>query len=242
MIELSEKSILVVGASGNLGRAISENLISNDANVFVAGRDEAKLFDFFGKTSATMIKANLHEETERFSLVEDVVTLDGFVYAAGISALAPVRYLKQSDFESLISLNTLMPLMLVRELLRKKKLRTQSSIVCLSSIAATSGIAGYSAYSGSKAALEASMRCLAIELAPKKIRVNCVSPGMVAGEMSSAYVETTSDQSLESHFEKYPLGLGEPTDIASAVSFLLSDNSRWITGTTIPVDGGYSAR
>lgn len=94
----------------------------------------------------------------------------------------------------------------------------------------------------SKHAIVGIMRALALELAPKNIRVNCVSPGMVKTDMSIKILESISEDNVSKIESMHPLGLGEPNDVAEAISFLLSDNSKWITGVELPVDGGYSVQ
>jgi NAD(P)-dependent dehydrogenase (short-subunit alcohol dehydrogenase family) len=164
------------------------------------------------------------------------------VYAAGVAPVAPVRYLKDADLEACLNVNTAAPLLLIRDLLKKKKLNAGASIVWLSSVVSSRGAAGYAAYAGSKAALEASARCLALELAPKAMRVNCIAPGMIETEMADAAADRISGEALASHLKAYPLGAGQPADVATATSFLLSGESRWVTGVTLPVDGGFSIR
>ena len=110
----------------------------------------------------------------------------------------------------------------------------------LSSVASARGAAGYAAYAASKAGLEASARCLALELAPKRMRVNCIAPGMIETEMAASAAERISGEALAAHLKAYPLGAGQPADVAAAASFLLSEASRWVTGVTLPVDGGFS--
>jgi NAD(P)-dependent dehydrogenase (short-subunit alcohol dehydrogenase family) len=166
--------------------------------------------------------------------------LDGVVYAAGVAPVAPVRYLKDVDFDTCLNVNTVAPLLLIRDLLKKKKLKAGASIVWISSVASSRGAAGYAAYAASKAALEASSRCLALELAPKGMRVNCIAPGMIDTNMSDLAADRISAEAIEQHMQGYPLGAGQPIDVAAAVAFLLSDESRWITGICLPVDGGFS--
>jgi NAD(P)-dependent dehydrogenase (short-subunit alcohol dehydrogenase family) len=139
-----------------------------------------------------------------------------------------------------LNVNTVGPLLLIRDLLRKKKLNPGASIVWLSSVASARGAAGYAAYAASKAGLEASARCLALELAPKGMRVNCIAPGMIETEMAASAAERISGEALAAHLKAYPLGAGQPADVAAAASFLLSEASRWVTGVTLPVDGGFS--
>ncbi len=238
--KFENQQILVVGATGGLGAAIARQLQEEGARLILAGRDTEKLSALVKDLECDSVAVDLANAEGRFQLVDAVDALDGLVYAAGVAPIAPVRYLKDADVDSCLNLNAAAPWLLVRDLLKKKKLNSGASIVCLSSVAAGRGTAGYSAYSASKAALEAFVRCLALEIAPKGMRANCIAPGMIETDMTEAAAERISDEALAEHLKAYPLGVGKPSDVAEATSFLLSEASRWVTGITLSVDGGYS--
>jgi NAD(P)-dependent dehydrogenase (short-subunit alcohol dehydrogenase family) len=123
-------------------------------------------------------------------------------------------------------------------LLKKQKIQDASSVLFISSIAAHIGVAGVAGYSGSKAALLAMMRCLAMEVVKRKIRVNCLSPSLVETPLFEAMELQSGTSSMEQKRKDHPLGFGKPEDIANASIFFLSEASRWITGTTLVMDGG----
>lgn len=238
--KFNNQQILVVGATGALGCAIARHLQIEGADLIVSGRDEGKLAALSKEIGGSSLSVDLSGAAGRAQLAEAVGELDGVVYAAGVAPVAPVRYLKDADIEACLNLNTAVPLLLIRELLKNKKLKAGASIVWISSVASARGTAGYAAYAASKAGLEASARCLALELAPKGMRVNCIAPGMIETDMADATAERISDEALAAHLKAYPLGAGQPADVAAATSFLLSQESRWVTGITLPVDGGFS--
>ena len=238
--KFENQQILIVGATGGLGRAIAYHLKREGAALMLSGRNEEKLSALAQELGAHAFSADVSTPAGRIELAEAVDACDGVVYAAGVAPVAPVRYLKDVDLEACLNVNTAAPLLLIRDLLKKKKLNAAASIVWLSSVASIRGTAGYAAYAGSKAALEASARCLALELAPKAMRVNCIAPGMIETEMAGAAADRISGEALAAHLKAYPLGAGQPADVAAAASFLLSGDSRWVTGVTLPVDGGFS--
>jgi NAD(P)-dependent dehydrogenase (short-subunit alcohol dehydrogenase family) len=129
-------------------------------------------------------------------------------------------------------------MLLTQEILKRNLVSPEGSIVFLASIAAHIGVPGVAMYSGTKAALLAMSRCLAMEVVKRKIRVNCLSPALVETPIFDAMIELSGDASMEQQRSNYPLGFGKPEDVANAVIFLLSNASRWITGTTIVMDGG----
>jgi len=119
---------------------------------------------------------------------------------------------------------------------------TGGSVVFISSVMGVAGENGKTLYSMTKGALIAAVRSMAVELAPRKVRVNTVSPGVVESPMSRSAVYSKDEESLNRIRSLHPLGLGKPEDVANACLFLLSDEARWITGTNLVVDGGYLAR
>ena len=240
--KFQDQQLLVVGATGGLGSAIARSLKSDGADLILSGRNQEKLSACAQELGAVSLSVDLSSSVGRVQLAKAVGELDGVVFAAGLAPVAPVRYLKDEDLAACLNVNTMAPLLLVRDLLKKKKLKVGSSIVWVSSVASSRGAAGYAAYAASKAALEAAARCLALELGPKGMRVNCIAPGMIETEMADAAAERISSDALEAHLKAYPLGAGRPADVAAAASFLLSSESRWITGTSLPVDGGFSIK
>ena len=235
------KRILIVGATGALGSAIAKTLSLQGAELFLAGRDASKLDLIASELDATAISIDLSKVDSFDAAIDKISALNGIVYAAGVAPLSPVKYMQEKHFSNCIQINTVSPLLLIRDLLRQKKIKAPASIVLISSLIASRGAAGYCAYAASKGALEASARCMALELASHKY-VNCLSPGMIESQMASEAGEQISEDILQAHMNLYPLGTGYPQDVADAANYLISDQSRWVTGTVLPVDGGYRAK
>jgi NAD(P)-dependent dehydrogenase (short-subunit alcohol dehydrogenase family) len=163
------------------------------------------------------------------------------VHCAGVLSQQPLRALDASKFEAVQRVNVTAAAMLAKGFRQKGCCAPNSSIVLVSSVMGLVGQAGIPAYSTSKAAVAGLTRCLAMELARESIRVNCVAPGMVRTEMTEKFFEFVSDEYVKGIEALHPLGFGTARDVANAIAFLISDAARWITGSTLVVDGGYTA-
>jgi len=237
---LEGKRILVTGASSGLGRAIAISCAERGATIIGTGRDEPRLKQTFATLLAgpdhVAVLADLVISADRERLVDAVGLLDGVVHCAGISRLAPVRMVNEKHLHDVWRVNYESPVMLTQRLLAKSLVNKGGSILFLSSIAAYIGVPAVGVYSGTKAALIATMRCLAMEVAKRSIRVNCLAPALVNTPLLEATGSVVG--SLDTQRAAYPLGFGEPDDVANAAVFFLSPASRWITGTTLIMDGG----
>ena len=162
--------------------------------------------------------------------------LDGVVQCAGVGSRVPCKMLSQEDLDHVMKPNTEAPMLLQALLLSEKKIQKQASVVFIASAAATMPTAGNAVYSASKAAMVAYAKCLALELAPRQIRVNCISPTMVWTDL--ALVGATTEQLTEAE-KHYPLKrYGKPEDIAHLAVYMLSDASQWMTGSDVQITGG----
>ena len=236
---LEGKRILVTGASSGLGRAIATTCAGRGAILILSGRDDARL----SETLATLgggghltVAGDLVDPAGRERLVAGCGTVDGVVHSAGISRLSPIRMATPHHLADVWKINYEAPTLLTQRLLAKNQVAANGSILFLSSIAAFIGVAGVGVYSGTKAALIATMRCLAMEVVKRGIRVNCLAPALVETPLLAA--TETVVASMDDQRAAYPLGFGKPEDVANAAVFYLSTASRWITGTTLVMDGG----
>ena len=236
---LSGKTILVTGASAGIGRGIAVACAGMGAQVVLTARNAERLQETLSMLEGeghSYIVADLTIETQRAALVNQLPMLDGVVQCAGVGSRVPCKMLSQEDLDHVMKPNTEAPMLLQALLLSEKKIQKQASVVFIASAAATMPTAGNAVYSASKAAMVAYAKCLALELAPRQIRVNCISPTMVWTDL--ALVGATTEQLTEAE-KQYPLKrYGQPQDIAHLAVYMLSDASGWMTGSNIEITGG----
>ncbi|MDB4663591.1 SDR family oxidoreductase [Verrucomicrobia bacterium] len=246
---LEGKKILVTGASSGIGKATALFFSDQGATLVISGRNEKRLNETHNLLTGSghiSILADLSNVEQIETMMTEVYTnfgpLDGVIHCAGVQKTLPLQALKENHFSEIFSANVKSAQFIAKFLRKKDRYNNKScSLVFMSSVAATCGEPAISTYSASKAALQGLSKSLSIELARNNIRVNCIAPGVVTTEMSLKFSKQLTSQQYDAIVLKHPLGLGRPEDIASAAAFLVSDLSRWITGTTLCVDGGYSA-
>lgn len=236
---LSGKTILVTGASSGIGRGIAIACAEAGACVVQNGRNVARLKETLSQMSGVghvVIPADLTDATQRQALVEQVPELDGLVQCAGVMNRVPCKSIGQEDIDAVFAPNVEAPILLQAELLQERKIKKGASIVYIASIAPRSAETGNALYSASKAAIIAYAKCLSLELAPRQIRVNCISPAMVWTDLA---LSGATKEELDQDQATYPLKrYGKPEDVANAVVYLLSDASEWMTGSNIEITGG----
>jgi NAD(P)-dependent dehydrogenase (short-subunit alcohol dehydrogenase family) len=168
--------------------------------------------------------------------------LHGLVHSAGTQSTVPLRFLGNAKLEEMLRLNLNSAVALSRGFLQKGVCGSGGSIVFVASVRGIVGTRACAAYAATKGALIAVAKSLAIELAPDLIRVNCIAPGLVRTDMADALQQQLTPEQFAAIVALHPLGLGLPADIANAAAFLLADTGRWITGSTLIADGGYTAQ
>ncbi|MDQ3047166.1 MAG: SDR family oxidoreductase [Bacteroidota bacterium] len=239
---LSGKTILVTGASSGIGRQCAISISEMGATLIICGRDETRLNETFSMLQGadhTAITADLLDEKERTQLTESLPGLDGIVHSAGILKTLPIKFIDQEKINETLNINYEIPVLLMSSIMRKKKLNPKASVVFISSISGQHPYKGGALYAGSKAALEAFSKTLALEVSLQESRSNCISPAMVKTPMFDLAEQGMSKEAMDEHIRQYPLGVGYPEDVANTVVFLLSEASRWITGINITLDGGF---
>ena len=234
---LDGKRILVTGASSGIGRAIARAVTVAGGSVIASGRNADRLAETVAQCARpaehVAVVADLTDDSDASRLAESTGTIDGVVHAAGVKAPVPIRVVTRKFIEERFNTNYVSTALLTQRLLAKNRIANGGSILFMSSISAHTGTHGMAIYSATKASLIATAKCLALEVAKRRIRVNCLSPGVVR----SPLWDDADPNWLEEMEKRYPLGLGQPEDVANASVFFLADASRWITGQTLIMDG-----
>ena len=237
---LEGKTILVTGASSGIGRGIAIACSKMGANVIVNGRNESRLketLQLLEGESNKIVVADLSNSVKVTEMVTELPKLDGIVHCAGIGQRVLCKQLQERDLDEMMDVNFKAPVMLQTELLKQKKINKAASIVFIASIAADSPTIGNAMYCASKGAIISYANCLSIELAPRLIRVNCISPAMVWTDL--IFKGGITEEELKEDEKRYPLKrYGTPEDIANLSIYLLSDASSWMTGSNIKLSGG----
>jgi len=248
-LSMEGRTVLVTGASSGIGRETAILLSELGAALILAGRDRARLEETRARTQGSGHRVEVFDLTEADAIpgwlkqiAVETGPIHGLVHSAGMHHAIPLRVLTAAKTEELMHTNFTSAVMLVKAFRQKNCSQRGSSIVLLSSVAALTGQPAISVYSASKAALIGFGRAAAMELAAEGIRLNCVAPGFVATEMAEALSDKLTPEQFGAIRRMHPLGIGNPRDVANAIAFLLAESSRWITGTTLVVDGGYTAQ
>jgi NAD(P)-dependent dehydrogenase (short-subunit alcohol dehydrogenase family) len=244
--DLRNKTVLVTGGGSGLGFAVASAFISNSSQVAIVGRNAARLKDarnLLGK-KAHCFAFDVTEIDRLPELVEwvegTVGEVDVLVNNAGINMKKDVLHVTNKDFQEIIQTNQIAVFALTREILRSMVTRRSGSVIMISSMASRYGIPKVIGYTASKSAVEGMTRALAVECAPFGIRVNCIAPGFIKTRMSSEALESDPERKRRV-LARTPMGrLGEPADVAHAALFLASEQSKFVTGVVLPVDGGNS--
>lgn len=237
---LEGKTILITGASSGIGRGIAVTCSKMGATVILTGRSQMKLgvsLALLNEGAHKILAADLTNGESVSRMVNELPALDGMVHCAGIGQRVLCKMATEHDVDSVMDINYKGPVLLQTELLKQKKINKGASIVFVASIATWSPSVGNAFYSASKGAIVSYANCLALELAPRKIRVNCISPAMVWTDLiKNVAVE---EEQLKEDEKTYPLKrYGQPEDVANLAVYLLSDASSWMTGSNVNITGG----
>jgi NAD(P)-dependent dehydrogenase (short-subunit alcohol dehydrogenase family) len=245
---MTKRRILVTGASSGIGREVSILLSRLGAKLVIVGRNKDRLDETFRSLAGEGHYSEIMDLGETRSIPTWLKTisglcgrLDGLVHCAGMQYTRPLRFLKEDDVTKLLKINLEASIALAKGFRQKSVRSEHAGIVFVSSIIGLVGQSGVAAYSASKGALISLVKSLALELAQERIRVNCVAPGVVSTEMTTRFKAELTEAQFDAIEKMHPLGIGEALDVSYAIAFLLADTARWITGSTLVVDGGYTA-
>lgn len=237
---LEGKTILVTGASSGIGRGIAIACSKMGGVVVLNGRNEERLKETLTQMDGDnhrIVAADLSCMSQLADMVASLPQLDGIVHCAGIGQRVLCKQMKEEDLDVMMGTNFKAPVMLQTEILKRKKLNKGASIVFIASIASESPSVGNSIYCASKGAVISYANCLALELAPRLIRVNCIQPAMVWTDL--IFKGGLTEEDLKEDEKKYPLKrYGTPEDIANLAIYMLSDAASWMTGSCVKLTGG----
>jgi len=245
---MAENRVFITGGSSGIGRATAIELTRLGASVIILGRDEGRLQDTLSQCKGSengYVALDLKEHEQLPGILKDLASkygpFTGLLHGAGRESICPVNLLKNSRVEPLFEASV-WPMFSLAKAVTKKGVvdgEKRFSFVTMSSVAAMRGQQGMSVYSSVKGAIDAAVRSLAVELAPKNIRVNSIIAGAVKTEMHDRITQNINEDAIKEYNDKHLFGFGEVTDVVNAAIFLLSEQSKWITGTSLVVDGGY---
>jgi NAD(P)-dependent dehydrogenase (short-subunit alcohol dehydrogenase family) len=243
IFDLTNKTILVLGASSGIGRCTAQVCSEFGATVILHGRDEIKLQETrdqlqFG--NHLVFSKNINDDDFESRLKEFIkdIQLSGIFFAIGIHKFTPIRFTKNETVTEILESNLISAFKIIHLISKIAKKDNSISAVFMSSIASVSSEVGISIYSASKAALNSLVKSSAKELAAHSVRMNSISAGFVNTEMFENIRKNLSDEQSNQLISSYPLGIGTPEDIAYLALYLLSDASRWVTGSNFVIDGG----
>jgi len=241
--------IVVSGASSGIGRAIAVEVVRAGARAVLLGRRHDELQEtarLCGDASRTeVLPIDLTQLPEIAPAVAGLVArvgrLYGLCHCAGVVQTLPLAATTSERLRSMMEVNLLAGMELARAVTRRDAIEQDGgSILWIASIYAHVGAPGQIAYCATKGAIVAAMRSMALELAPRKVRVNCLSPGLVRTAMTEVSGSRMSEEQWARIAAMHPLGTGAPEDVARAASFMLNPRNTWITGTDLVIDGGYT--
>jgi NAD(P)-dependent dehydrogenase (short-subunit alcohol dehydrogenase family) len=235
---LTDRCILVTGASSGIGRAAAIMASQMGAKVILSGRDEARLAECMASLTGEghlSLPLDLLNEDAIQEYAKVIAEIDGMVFAAGVAEVIPFRMVSSTHVNRVMQLNFNAPVYLTQALLKRKKIKNSASLVYISAIADHVAPPGSAIYSASKAALNAFVRSIALEISKFKMRANCVSPGYVKTPMMERLASSTS---VDEMVGLAPLGIIQPEEVAASIVYLLSDASRWATRSTLVIDAG----
>jgi NAD(P)-dependent dehydrogenase (short-subunit alcohol dehydrogenase family) len=246
---LQGRRILVTGASSGLGKETAHLLARTGATVSLMGRNESRLEETrsslvgegHSSRSAELSDADATADAVQSHAAEHG-PFDGIFHSAGVTLVLPIKLTKSKHLDEVFGANVRGAFGIARAAAKKGVLNDGGALLFMSSVASVTGRPALSAYCSAKAAVDGMVRSLAVEFAPRRIRVNSITAGAVETAMHREFVQSINENAVKDYRDFHLLGFGQPEDVANTATFLLSDGGRWITGASIAVDGGAAAK
>jgi NAD(P)-dependent dehydrogenase (short-subunit alcohol dehydrogenase family) len=242
----NSKIVLLIGATGGIGSVLSRKLAAQGASLILFSRNAEKLNELSTELNSENIAvdgdANNYSDLQKAvdRGIETYGHIDILIHAVGSIILKPLHKTEEKDFRDTLELNLVSPFLSIRAVIDHMIQQKSGSVIVISSVAGSKGLMNHEAISAAKGGLEAMIRSASVSYAKKGIRFNAVAPGLVDTPLAGFL--TGSEMSKRASLSMHPMGrLGSPSDIADAVMYLASDESSWVTGAVIPVDGGMKA-
>lgn len=246
---LEGKRIIVTGASSGIGQQCAVSCAAMGASVVLIGRNQERLGNVLQQindinSEAISLDIKNYDNVREciLKLIDRSGPFDGFIHSAGIDKTKPLRNVSPEDMTEVYETNVIAGINILKLLTKKGHFNIGFKAIFISSITSLIARVGTLSYTASKGAIVSATRELAVELAPKGINVNCISPGTILTSLMEKVLNEMSEEDRTKRLSGFPLGIGQPEDIANACIYLLSDAARWITGHNLIVDGGYTAR
>lgn len=249
-LSIEGKTIVITGGASGIGRQCAIDFSNVGANLILLDINEEQLSVTKGLCNPDVKCSYYRCDLTNIEAVDLVVKqavaenglINGMLYCAGIEKTLPYNKLSAADYDRIYSVNVVGAMNLLKYLTKKGNRTDNAKYVLIASITALVGRPGVAAYAASKGAIVSIVKTLALEMASKGMTINCISPGTILTPLMQNLLESLSEEQQTERKAGFPLGLGQPSDIANTAMFLLSDGARWITGQNIVVDGGYTSR
>ncbi len=236
MSQFNGKRILITGVTSAIGLAIAEEILKSKGTVVGTFRTFSNKIEDLSSLGNFSSFSWDSKETPDF--LNNQSAFDGWVHCIGTIHPHPIKYLNKVSNQELFDVNYFSATLMSSQLLQRSLLNLSSSVVFISSVSSHFPYRGGASYAASKAALESFAKALALECSSKKIRVNTLVCALIKTPMFDATIASLGEKEIERIEKKYPLGFGDPSDIAKPCIFLLSDDAKWITGSQLLLDGG----
>lgn len=246
---LAGKRVLVTGASSGIGRQVAIVLSACGAKICLSGRDSERLqlvLNALHGDGHSVLTLDLDGSDAVSDAIRNEAEISGafwgVFHGAGVSMVRPAKLCKEKQFDEVFSSSVQSAIAIARAMSLRGVIEDGGAVILMSSVASLRGQAGMALYSAAKSAIDGMTRSLAVEFAPRRVRVNSVCAGAVQTPMHEKLLNSLSQESVKDYEDKHLLGFGTPDDVANTVAFLMGEGGRWITGTSIVVDGGYTVR